>query len=64
MMKPDVAFREALTTYAMKIRKDGWASGETLIETFEEQFPDFRRWAYACGIMLRAEELLKDGVGA
>lgn len=59
-MLKDNAFKEALTTYAMKIKKDGWASGEKLIQRFEKRWVEFRPFAYACGIMLRAEEILKE----
>lgn len=49
---------QALTEYGQAIRKDGWAAGEPIIEQHERKIPEFRRWAYALGIMLRAEELL------
>lgn len=57
-MKRDAAFMEALTTYAMKIKKDGFAAGEDLIQRYEKRWTDFRPFAYAAGTMLRAEELL------
>lgn len=48
----------ALTEYGRTIKRDGWRVGEPLIDRCEKTIPDFRRWAYALGIMLRAEELL------
>jgi hypothetical protein len=49
---------QALTEYGWTIRRDGWRAGETIIERYELEIPEFRRWAYALGIVLRAEELL------
>lgn len=48
----------ALTEYGRIIKRDGWKAGEPIIDRYEHTIPDFRRWAYALGIMLRAEELL------
>lgn len=50
--------KEALLEYGKTIQRDGWEAGERVIERNELRIPDFRRWAYALGIMLRAEELL------
>lgn len=49
---------KALAEYGRTIQRDGWRSGETIIEKYELEIPEFRRWAYALGIALRAEELL------
>lgn len=51
---------QALAQYGRAIRKDGWKAGEPLIEKYEKRFKDFKRWAYALGIMLRANELLEE----
>jgi hypothetical protein len=48
----------ALTEYGRAIKRGGWRAGEPLISQYERTIPDFRRWARALGIMLRAEELL------
>jgi hypothetical protein len=48
----------AMAEYGRKIEADGWAAGELVIQKYESRIPHFRRWAYALGIMLRAEELL------
>lgn len=53
------SMKEALLEYGRRIQKDGWKSGEIIIQRNEGRFRDFRRWAYALGIMLRADELLK-----
>lgn len=50
--------KAALADYGQKIKRDGWEAGENLITKGEKQWKDFRKWAYALGIMLRAEELL------
>lgn len=49
---------EVLVEYGKTIRKDGWKAGERLIERYELGIPDFRRWAYALGIVLRTKEIL------
>lgn len=48
----------ALTEYGRTIQRNGWRAGEPLIDRYEKMIPDFRRWAHALGIMLRAKELL------
>ena len=48
----------ALAEYGRTIQEDGWRAGELMIERYAREIPDFKRWAYARGIMLRAEELL------
>lgn len=50
--------KEALVHYGRTIRREGWMAGEPLIEEYERTIPEFRKWAHALGIMLRAEELL------
>jgi hypothetical protein len=47
-----------ITEYGRTIQVDGWQAGEAVIRKYESRIPDFRRWAYALGILLRAEELL------
>jgi hypothetical protein len=54
----DERLKKALLDYAVVIKREGWEQGERIIEDYEEEIPDFRRWAYAAGILLRAEELL------
>lgn len=51
---------QALAEYGQVIQRDSWAAGEPVIERYERKIPEFRRWAYALGIMLRAKELLAD----
>lgn len=51
---------QALTEYGQAIQRDGWKAGESIIERHERKIPEFRRWAYALGIVLRAEELLSE----
>ena len=48
----------AVSEYGKAIQENGWMAGEATIERYERRIPDFRKWAYALGIMLRAEELL------
>jgi len=48
----------ALAEYGRTIKEDGWRAGELVIDRYASMIPDFTRWAYALGIMLRAEELL------
>ena len=48
----------AVSEYGKAIQENGWMAGEVVIERYERRIPDFRKWAYALGIMLRAEELL------
>lgn len=54
----DEEMRNDLARYGRAILKDGWKIGEPMILEAEKRWPDFRRWAYALGIMLRAEEIL------
>lgn len=51
----------ALAEYGKTVKRDGWEAGEPVILAMEKRFPDFRCWAYALGIMLRAEELVEEG---
>lgn len=55
--------KAALDIYAETIRSSGWAAGEPLIVKYEEQWNDFRKWANAVGIALRAQELLGEEEG-
>ena len=52
--------REALAEYGATIKCSGWKAGDALIEAGEKKWPEFRRWAYALGIVLRANEILED----
>ncbi len=54
----DARLVPALTAYGRIIKAHGWAAGEPFIERTARRIPEFRRWAHALGIMLRAEELL------
>lgn len=56
----DAKLREALAHYGEIIRKNGWHAGEKLIKKYEKDLTDFRKWAYALGITLRANEVLGD----
>ena len=51
---------QALAHYGRIIREGGWQAGEPLIVQYAEQFTDFKRWAHAFGIMLRAKEILEE----
>jgi len=56
------AKKDALAQYGRTIRKEGWRAGEPLIECGVRRFgPDFKQWAHALGIMLRAIELVESG---
>jgi hypothetical protein len=55
--------KDALADYGRTIRAKGWQAGEPLIRKHERRFVDFRKWAHALGIMLRAEELLDEENG-
>ena len=48
----------ALIEYGKTIKRDGWKAGEPLIEQGEKRWPEFRKWATALGILLRAKEIL------
>jgi hypothetical protein len=54
----DARMKHALLQYGAVIKRRGWDAGEPLIRAGEKRFRDFRRWAYALGILLRAKELL------
>lgn len=54
----DQEMKMDLARYGRIIRQDGWQIGEAMILEAEKRWPDFRRWAYALGIMLRAKEIL------
>lgn len=55
------AMQEALQEYGRTIRKSGWKAGEPLIRMNAKRFKDFKKWARALAMMLRATELLKAG---
>lgn len=50
--------KKALVHYGRTIKLDGWDAGEALIEIHEKHYPEFRKWAYALGVMLRTKEIL------
>ncbi len=52
---------KALARYGRTIKKKGWQAGEPIIEKESRRFRDFRKWATALGIMLRAQEILENG---
>lgn len=52
--------RNALAEYGRLIKEQGFKAGEPIIQAREKKFQDFRRWAYALAIMLRAEEILSE----
>jgi hypothetical protein len=56
----EAKMKVALVEYGEAIRGGGWGAGERLIVDGERRFRDFRRWAYALGIMLRANEILQE----
>lgn len=53
------ALKKALAEYGTTIKACGWKAGEAVIRRYEGKIKDFRRWAHALGIMLRAEEILE-----
>lgn len=55
------ALTQALTRYGRTIKRNGWQAGEPIIEKESKRFRDFRKWAMALGIMLRAQEILENG---
>ncbi len=50
--------KKALIEYGKTIQRDAWDAGEALIEIHEKRYPEFRKWAYALGVMLRTKEIL------
>lgn len=58
MAKMAPAMERALIRYGRTIKKSGWRAGEPLIEKYNKIFPEFKKWAYALGILLRVTELL------
>lgn len=56
----DRATKAALVEYGRVIKKSGWKAGEPLIKKYEKLHPDFKKWAHAIGIFLRAEELVDE----
>ncbi len=61
--KPPDGLIKALRHYGKTIKTHGWRVGEPLIKKYSRKFPEFKRWAYALGIMLRADELLDEDKG-
>ncbi len=56
----EALLKTALAEYGSTIKEKGSRAGEPIIKKWEKKFQDFRRWAYAVGIMLRCDELLKE----
>ena len=57
-MRDPERLKAALAHYGQTIQSKGWRAGEPIIRHYERELHDFRRWAHALGIMLRAEEIL------
>ena len=55
----DPEMDRALIKYGTTIKAQGWEAGEPLIRQGMQKWPEFRQWAHALGIMLRAKEILK-----
>lgn len=58
----DNSLKLDLVRYGEIIQRDGWRAGEAFIRQAARRHEDFRRWAYALGIALRAQELLDEDV--
>ncbi len=56
----EAAKKKALAEYGTRIKAKGSKAGEAIIRKYEKKFPDFRKWAYAVGIMLRSDELIRE----
>jgi hypothetical protein len=54
----DEEMKSELVEYGRSLSKNGWQIAEPMIWKAEKRWPDFTRWAYALGILLRAEEIL------
>ena len=54
----DQEMKDALAWYGRELRANGRQAAEPLIAAGELRFTDFRRWATALAILLRAEEFL------
>lgn len=54
----DWRMKQTLVEYAVTIQDHGWEAGEEFITVQEREIRDFRRWAYALAIVLRAREIL------
>lgn len=54
------SMKKALLAYGKAVKKGGMTAGEAVIRKHESRYPDFRRWAYALGVMLCTSELLED----
>ena len=54
----DEKLKKALLEYALKIKESGWKAGEAIIQK-HYSIKNFRKWAYAVGIMTRAQEILE-----
>ncbi len=52
-----------LARYGRIITRRGWEAGEAFVRRAEKRHQDFRRWATALAILLRAEELLSSVPG-
>lgn len=54
----DEDLKQALVEYILTVRFLGWESGENFIAVQEEEYTDFRRWAYATAILIRINEIM------
>ncbi len=57
-----VLIKKALAEYGSTIKSKGARAGEPVIKKWEKKIPNFKKWAYAVGIMLRSDELLKEAL--
>ncbi len=55
----EAVLKAALKEYGSIIKAHGSRAGEAVIEKHQKKLPDFRRWAYGLGIMLRSDELMR-----
>lgn len=55
----DKEMKRELVKYGKVILARGWNAGEAVIQESESRFFEFRKWAYALGVMLRAWEILE-----
>lgn len=60
MERMNPKMKAALKSYAQTIKQKGWKAGEKLIEDGVKNFgKEFKQWARAIGVYLRAKELLE-----
>jgi hypothetical protein len=56
-MTPEM--KAAIQEYGTTLRKQGFKAAELVIQKYEGQFKDFRKWAYALGQMIRTGNIKK-----